>query len=206
MALSAPTKGNLTAAKRSRALASDGYELMDKKRNILIREIMTRMDEAAALQAQIDAAFADAYASLRMAQVYMGGSAGSGAEAIPIDTGIELRFKSVMGVELPYVADPEEDVDYPPYGLAFTCSELDDAYFKFRDVKRLLRTMAETENAIYRFAYAIKKSAEAGQRPAKTSCTRARFDISRIADALEEKKARGSSCAQVVKEQKTPGV
>ncbi len=206
MALSAPTKGNLTAAKRSRALASDGYELMDKKRNILIREIMTRMDEAAALQAQIDAAFADAYASLRMAQVYMGGSAGSGAEAIPIDTGIELRFKSVMGVELPYVADPEEDVDYPPYGLAFTCSELDDAYFKFRDVKRLLRTMAETENAIYRLAYAIKKAQKRANALQNIVIPGLDSDISRIADALEEKKREEFVRLKVVKEQKTPGV
>lgn len=206
MALSAPTKGNLTAAKRSRALASDGYELMDKKRNILIREIMTRMDEAAALQAQIDAAFADAYASLRMAQVYMGGSAGSGAEAIPIDTGIELRFKSVMGVELPYVADPEEDVDYPPYGLAFTCSELDDAYFKFRDVKRLLRTMAETENAIYRLAYAIKKAQKRANALQNIVIPGLDSDISRIADALEEKEREEFVRLKVVKEQKTPGV
>ena len=46
MAQSAPTKGNLNAAKRSRALAETGYELMDRKRNILIREIMGLMDEA----------------------------------------------------------------------------------------------------------------------------------------------------------------
>ena len=38
MAQTAPTKGNLISAKRSLALAQNGYELMDKKRNILIRE------------------------------------------------------------------------------------------------------------------------------------------------------------------------
>ena len=46
MAQTAPTKGNLNAAKRSRALADNGYELMDRKRNILIREIMELMDPA----------------------------------------------------------------------------------------------------------------------------------------------------------------
>ena len=39
-----PTKGNLIAAKRSRMLAQTGYELMDRKRNILIRELMGMMD------------------------------------------------------------------------------------------------------------------------------------------------------------------
>ena len=41
-----PTKGNLVAAKRSRALAKTGYELMDRKRNILIRELMAHMEDA----------------------------------------------------------------------------------------------------------------------------------------------------------------
>ena len=34
-----PTKGNLILAKNSLTLARQGYELMDKKRNILIREM-----------------------------------------------------------------------------------------------------------------------------------------------------------------------
>ena len=33
-----PTKGNLIRARNSLALSRQGYELMDKKRNILIRE------------------------------------------------------------------------------------------------------------------------------------------------------------------------
>ena len=56
-----PTKGNLIAAKRSRMLAQTGYELMDRKRNILIRELMGMMDTAKELQGQIDAVFTEAY-------------------------------------------------------------------------------------------------------------------------------------------------
>ena len=39
-----PTKGNLILAKNSLALSKQGYELMDKKRNILIREMMELID------------------------------------------------------------------------------------------------------------------------------------------------------------------
>ena len=35
-----PTKSNLMAQKKSLALAKQGYELMDRKRNILVREMM----------------------------------------------------------------------------------------------------------------------------------------------------------------------
>jgi len=52
-----PTKGNLILAKNSLKLAHMGYELMDKKRNILIRELMGLIDEAKDIQRQIDVTF-----------------------------------------------------------------------------------------------------------------------------------------------------
>ncbi len=58
-----PTKGNLILAKNSLALARQGYDLMDKKRNILIRELMDLIDEAKDIQKQIDTTFTE---SLRM--------------------------------------------------------------------------------------------------------------------------------------------
>ena len=69
MPQTAPTKSNLNAAKRSRTLASTGYELMDRKRNILIRELMALIDDARELQDRIDATFSEAYASMRMAEI-----------------------------------------------------------------------------------------------------------------------------------------
>ena len=54
-----PTKGNLILAKNSLALASQGYELMDKKRNILLRELMGLIDQAKDIQAEIDTTFTE---------------------------------------------------------------------------------------------------------------------------------------------------
>ena len=41
-----PTKGNLMLAKNSLVLARQGYELIDKKRNILLKELMSIINEA----------------------------------------------------------------------------------------------------------------------------------------------------------------
>ena len=49
-----PTKGNLMNTKKSLALAKNGYELLDRKRNILIREMMTLIDHANAIQQKIE--------------------------------------------------------------------------------------------------------------------------------------------------------
>ena len=48
-------------AKNSLALAKQGYELMDKKRNILIRELMELIDQARTIQEEIDSTFTYAY-------------------------------------------------------------------------------------------------------------------------------------------------
>ena len=57
-----PTKGNLIMVKNSLELAKQGYELMDKKRNILIRELMNLNEGAKAIQSEINDTFTNAYA------------------------------------------------------------------------------------------------------------------------------------------------
>ena len=199
MAQTAPTKGNLNAAKRSRALADNGYELMDRKRNILIREIMELMDEAEDLQERIDSTFSEAYASMRLAEISMGGSAQSGANAVPIDDSFSIRFRSVMGVELPVVSAEPEEPSGPPYGLAFTSSDLDDAYLNFAEVKELIRELAETENCIYRLAYAIKKAQKRANALQNIVIPGLDSEIARISDALEEKEREEFVRLKVVK-------
>lgn len=67
-----PTKGNLMLAKNSLALARQGYDLMDKKRNILIRELMDLIEEARTIQEEIDSTFTYAYQCLQRANIENG--------------------------------------------------------------------------------------------------------------------------------------
>ena len=151
-----PTKGNLIAAKRSRMLAQTGYELMDRKRNILIRELMGMMDTAKELQGQIDAVFTEAYTALQAANIRLG-ICDRIAEAVDVDDSLTLRYRSVMGVELPRIPG-QSPPPRPEYGMGDTCSELDECYLKFYRVKELTRRLAEVETSIYRLADAIKKT------------------------------------------------
>ena len=67
-----PTKGNLIAAKNSLQLARQGYELMDKKRNILMRELMELIGQASEIQSRIDQTFRSAYGALQKANIELG--------------------------------------------------------------------------------------------------------------------------------------
>ena len=63
------TKGNLIAARRSLKQAQLGYELMDRKRNILIREMVSLSDKAAELKESLETTFSEAYTALRTANI-----------------------------------------------------------------------------------------------------------------------------------------
>ena len=67
-----PTKSNLMAQKKSLALASQGYDLMDRKRNILVREMMQLIDRAATIQDEITTAYSRAYKALQRANITLG--------------------------------------------------------------------------------------------------------------------------------------
>lgn len=199
MAAILPTKGNLMAAKRSRTLAQTGYELMDRKRNILVREMMELMDDAARVQKEIDVVFQDAYDALARANTRLG-ICDKVAEAVAVDDSLNIRWRSVMGVELPRIPD-EAAPPSPEYGLSFTSSELDDAYVKFRKVKELIREMAEVETSIYRLAQAIKKTQKRAN--ALQNIVIPGFDttIRVITEALEEKEREEFVRLKVIKRQ-----
>lgn len=105
-----PTKGNLIATKKTLALSTMGYDLMDKKRNILIREMMSLVDQAKRLRDEVDRIYDEAYEALRNANITLG-MIDEIAESVPIDNGITIGFRSVMGVDIPIVKyDPQPPV------------------------------------------------------------------------------------------------
>lgn len=199
MAAVLPTKGNLMAAKRSRSLAQTGYELMDRKRNILIREIMALMERAKTVQEQIDTVFTEAYAALQRANIDLG-VCDRIAEAVDLDDSLEIQYRSVMGVELPHI--PEHPLPFRPgYGFAFTSSALDDCYMKFRKVKELTRQLAEVETSIYRLADSIKKSQKRANALENIVIPGFNETIRVITDALEEKEREEFVRLKVIKQQ-----
>ena len=111
----APTKGNLLAVKKSLALAKTGFELLDRKRNILIREMMSLIDRSNTIQSQIDQTYAAAYLALQKANITLGiCNALSGT--VPVEESLSLSYRSVMGVEIPKVTiDPT--LEPAPFGL-----------------------------------------------------------------------------------------
>ena len=153
-----PTKGNLMLAKNSLALAKQGYDLMDKKRNILIRELMDLIDEARSIQEEIDTTFTYAYQCLQRANIENGiSNVELLAYTVPIENSITIQTRSIMGTEIPHVKYVP-DAGKPTYSFSTTHESIDKAREAFRKVKDLTVKLSMVENAAYRLASNIKKT------------------------------------------------
>ena len=195
-----PTKGNLIATKHSLELASTGYELMDRKRNILTREMMGLISQAEALQSRIDSTFSEAYDALMLANITLGKTIHI-AESVPVDQSVELRYRSVMGVEIPTVLGDDASNSLR-YGLSVTNSALDDALVKFNLVKELVKELAELENTIYRLAFSVKKTQKRANALKNIVIPGYEKTITQITEVLEEKEREEFSRLKVIKAQK----
>ncbi|WP_374197070.1 V-type ATP synthase subunit D [Acetivibrio sp. MSJd-27] len=196
------TKANLMAIRRSLELAQTGYDLMDRKRNILIREMMGLIDTAKRLQNQIDITFRTAYESLKTANITMGlSNVAEIAQSIPEEDKIKIRFRSVMGVEVPVVKLREEHPTLP-YELSTTNSALDAAYMNFMRVKNFTVTLAEVENSIYKLASAIKKTQKRANALENIIIPNYQNLSKQIVSVLEEKEREEFTRMKVIKQQK----
>ncbi len=193
-----PTKGNLLALKRSLALARLGFELMDRKRNILIREMMGLIERAEELQSRIDGTFRVAYAALQSANITLG-ICSALAETMPIDQSVSFRMRSIMGVEIPVVQVSKEKSP-KSYGFSLSNSLLDRATDEFHKVKLLTAELAELETSIYRLAFAIKKTQKRANALQNIIIVNQMADVKFITEALEEKEREEFVRLKVIKE------
>lgn len=197
-----PTKGNLILAKNSLALASQGYVLMDKKRNILLRELMGLIDQAKDIQAEIDATFTSAYKALERANIELGiNFVQEIATSMPVDDTIRIKTRSIMGTEIPLV----QHNPTPPaltYALYSTKESLDDARMQFEKVKELTIKLSMVENSAYRLAGSIRKTQKRANALKNITIPTYQTLVTNITNSLEEKDREEFTRLKVIKRMK----
>lgn len=192
-----PTKGNLLNLKRSNALAHVGYDLMDRKRNILIREMLGLSDKVRLLRKELVATYKEAYMALQEANITLG-IVDDIAKAIPIDNGIKLTYRSVMGVEIPKVIYDSKPVRVT-YGIGSTNTKFDIAYQKFQKVRDITLVLAEIDNQVYRLAHAIRRAQKRANALKNIAIPEFETNIRFIINALEEKDREEFSVKKLLK-------
>ncbi|MFO8068403.1 MAG: V-type ATP synthase subunit D [Alkalibacterium sp.] len=195
-----PTKGNLMQISKTLALSNQGYNLMDRKRVILINEIMSLVDEANEIQEKIDQTFRDAYAALERANIESGiHYVQEIAATVPVENSIRMKVRSIMGTEIPLVEFDRQKTK-PAYAFYSTSSSLDEARIAFEKVKELTIQLSAIENSAYRLATNIKKTQKRANALENISIPRLQSVKKEIENALEEKEREEFTRLKVVKE------
>ncbi len=198
-----PTKGNLILAKNSLGLARQGHELMDKKRNILVRELMNLIDEAKTIQTEIDETFTRAYRALQKANIEMGiNYVDELSHAVPVEDSIKIKTRSIMGTEIPLV-EYEPVKDRPTYSFYSTKESLDEAKESFERVKELTVKLSMVENSAYRLAINIRKTQKRANALKNITIPLYSQRVRDISNALEEKEREEFTRLKVIKRNMT---
>lgn len=183
----APTKSNLMSLKATLEFSKNGYELLDRKRNVLIREMMGYIDRARDIQQKINDTFKEAYQALRMANITMGiSNVEDISNNVLENDDFTLLFKSVMGVEVPIVKYEQKPTQHI-YSFYQSNTSMDVAYKKFNEIKYLVMEYAEVENAVFKLAVEIRKTQKRANALKNIQIPKYEEMVKFIQEVLEEK-------------------
>lgn len=153
-----PTKTNLIKLKKTIALSKQGQELLEKKKYILLKEKEKYDSEKKKIEQEYKLQKDEAFKLLQNANVDLGiNNISIIAYNIEIDNEIDIKYKTVMGVEIPEIAYNYDSKPNINFGLLDTTISVDEAIIAFKKLKILLVNLTKLEIIIKRLNNAIEK-------------------------------------------------
>jgi V/A-type H+-transporting ATPase subunit D len=154
----APTKSNLLSIKEQLAVAEDGYELLEQKREILVMELMHLVDKVKVLEQKINKKVESAYPELKKMLMQVGGDRIERiSKAIHYDFVITEKPVVAAGMSFNTI-----DVELPKKQLFYSYTDsfanTDKVMLDFFDLLALLTEMASIRTMVWRLATEVKKT------------------------------------------------
>jgi len=154
----APTKSNLLTMKEQLAVSTNGYELLEEKREILVRELMHLVEKVKLLEKEIDKVVAEAYPAFKR-MLMLDGADQIERIAHAVHYEFDMTEKKVaiggMGFSTMDVVLPEKELFYSFIG---TYANTDETINKFFELLSLLTQMASIRTIVWRLAEEVKKT------------------------------------------------
>lgn len=154
----APTRSNLLRTRQTLKLAREGFEILDKKREVLTTELISLAHNAAVQQKKVWEKLAPAYTALTTARLSMGREHLEWtALAVNESVEVDILLRSIMGVVIPSIEAHGEPPEMA-YGLGDTTVALDEAAARFRDVLDEIPKLSEMMTSVWRLARELQKT------------------------------------------------
>jgi len=182
----APTKTNLIKLRDDLKFAHLGYELLDQKRNILIVELLSLVDQTVDFESRISEALKKAYSTLQEAVLRIGKiKVQQITTAVNIDVDIRIGTRRVMGVMIP-VVDTDFRERAPYFSPTGTTYWIDSSLDSFKSVLKLMGKMAELKISVLRLVSEVRKTIRKVNALEKIAIPEMRDTVSYIENRLEE--------------------
>ncbi len=153
-----PTRSNLLRIKHELQFARNGYDILNRKREVLTTELINVSHSAQELQDKVWKKLAEAYQALEKAKLTMGRERVEWA-ALSVNKTVEVqvKFRGVMGVPVPLV-DAQGEPPAMAYSLGDTTAALDEASVAFQEVLKQLPELSELIASVWRLAGELRKT------------------------------------------------
>lgn len=194
-----PTRTNLDKAKRYLSFARSSHSLLDRKRKVLVQELMERIALAKENAEKLQESLKKAYDTVIYSNILYGSEqVDELAKTVEPLEGIDILQTSIMGVSLPRVQVDAFDVELS-FGIYRSGASLDQALKDLVQVRKLLFDFVEEESAITRLTYEIKRTAKRVNSIEKIQIPRFEEIVRTIEDALAEKEREDLFRLKIVK-------
>jgi V/A-type H+-transporting ATPase subunit D len=183
----APTKSNLLREKERLALAEEGYELLERKREILMLELMKRIDETRVLEREMRRRAGTAYPALRRMLLGSGRDAAREfAAGVRSDFAVKERKVQVSGISMPAldVVSPEQRLQS---SFMNSSAKSDETVEEFTAMLELVAAMAGVRAIVWRLAKEVKKTQRRVNALEKMVIPESKAIKTFITDSLEER-------------------
>jgi V/A-type H+-transporting ATPase subunit D len=193
-----PTRSSYLSIRRSLRFAEEGFDLLEQKRQIIVLELMGRVENARRAQEEVDELMAKAYQALAEAEL-AAGSAPMAAEAtaVTVDREVVIGQRHLMGIDLPQV---KYEAEPPGVQFGFGGSAKSDAVLqRFCEALEKIAALAEIENAVFRLAREVRRTQRRVNALERIFIPNYEATMQYITETIEEREREGFVIMKMVK-------
>ena len=198
----APTKSNLIHVKERLATAEEGYDLLEQKREILVMELMRKVEQVKLLEKELFAHADEAYPALKRMLVVAGREkAARLSQNIKYSFLLKERRLREAGISMPglEVTMPEVKLKY---SAADSFAECDETAARFFALLKICTELAALRTVAWRLAHEVRKTQRRVNALEKLVIPTARETKVFIEAALEEKDRDSFFTGKLLKKKK----
>lgn len=196
------TRMDLLKLKKKITLASKGHKLLKEKRDALVSEFFSLIDELKGKRKTVEGKLAEAYKAIILAEAVSGyEEVERAANSTAPMSEISHETQNIMGVKVPRFTFTEANkkITELGYSLLSTSVEIDRAAKSFEESLNLLIKLAEKEATASKLAEEIKKTKRKVNALERILIPKLQMDATYITMRLEEMERENFSRLKVIK-------